>query len=123
MSAPSCDVERHLAQRLVAVGRVHLIGALVAAVEGCVRADRVAERAVKRRGVFRRIGHDPDVREAGLVERVADRADPAVHHVRRRDDVAAGLGLHQGLAHQDRDGLVVVDMTPSRIMPSWPWEV
>ena len=29
--------------------------------------------------------------EAVLVERAADRADPAVHHVRRRDDVDAGL--------------------------------
>ncbi len=39
----------------------------------------------------------------------ADRADPAVHHVGGRDDVAAGLGLHQRLLHQHGDGLVVED--------------
>ena len=72
-------------------------------------ADRVAERAVEGRGVFRRIGHDLHVGEAGGVERRADRADAAVHHVGGRDDVAAGLGLHQRLLHQHLDGLVVED--------------
>ena len=41
------------------------------------------------------------------LERLADRADAAVHHVRRRDDVGAGLGLDQRLLDQDRDGVVV----------------
>ena len=41
---------------------------------------------------------------------VADRADAAVHHVGGRDDVAAGLGLHQRLPHQHRDRLVVEDV-------------
>ena len=40
-------------------------------------------------------------------ERVADRADAAVHHVRRRDDVGAGLGVRQRLLDQRLDGLVV----------------
>ena len=40
----------------------------------------------------------------------ADGADAAVHHVGGRDDVAAGLGLHQRLAHQHLDGLVVDDV-------------
>ena len=39
--------------------------------------------------------------------RLADRADAAVHHVGRRDDVAAGFRLHQRLLDQNRDGLVV----------------
>ena len=47
--------------------------------------------------------------EAGLVERLADRADPPVHHVGRRDHVAAGLGLDQRLPGQHREGLVVDD--------------
>ena len=41
------EVERDLAQRLVAVGRVHLVGLLVALAERGRRADRVAERAVE----------------------------------------------------------------------------
>ena len=48
--------------------------------------------------------------EAGLVERVAHRADPAVHHVGGGDDVAAGSRLHHRLAAQDRHGLVVLDI-------------
>ncbi len=43
------------------------------------------------------------------IERGADRADAAVHHVGRRDDVAAGLGLDQRLLDQHLDGLVVDD--------------
>ena len=40
----------------------------------------------------------------------ADRADAPVHHVGRRDDVAAGLRFHQRLLHQHRDRLVVDDL-------------
>ena len=43
-------------------------------------------------------------------QRAADRADAAVHHVARRDDVDAGLGLHQRLADQHLHGLVVEDV-------------
>ena len=49
------------------------------------------------------------IRPARL-ERLADRADAAVHHVARRDDVDAGLGLHQRLLRQHRHGLVVEDV-------------
>ena len=45
--------------------------------------------------------------EAGAIERVADRADAPVHHVRGGDDVGAGLGVHQRLTAQDLDRLVV----------------
>ena len=44
------------------------------------------------------------------VERRADSADAAVHHVGRRDDVAAGLRLDQRLLDQHRDRLVVEDV-------------
>ena len=37
---------------------------------------------------------------AGFFQRGADGADAPVHHVGRRDDVAAGLDLHQALLHQ-----------------------
>ena len=39
---------------------------------------------------------------ARLLQRRADRADAAVHHVGRRDDVGAGLGLDQRLLDEDR---------------------
>src|SRR6478736_9265680 len=45
-----CDVEFDLAQGLVGIGAVHLIGALVAGQRLC-RADGVAERAVKGGGI------------------------------------------------------------------------
>ena len=43
-------------------------------------------------------------------ERGADRADAAVHHVAGRDDVDAGLGLHQRLLRQHGHGVVVDDV-------------
>ena len=45
-----------------------------------------------------------------VFERAANGADAAVHHVRGRDDVAAGLDLDQRLAHQDLDALVIGDI-------------
>ena len=43
-------------------------------------------------------------------QRLADRADAAVHHVAGRDDVHAGLGLGQRLPHQHFHRLVVQDV-------------
>ena len=43
-------------------------------------------------------------------ERFADRADAAVHHVARRDDVGAGFGVRQRLLDQRLDGDVVHDV-------------
>jgi hypothetical protein len=40
----------------------------------------------------------------------SNRSDPAVHHVARRHDVHAGLGLHQRLATQHVHRLVVEDV-------------
>ena len=102
------EVELDLAQRLVAVGRVHLIGALVA-LERAGRAQRIAERPVEGGGVFGRIGHDLHVEEALRVERLADRPDPSVHHVGGRDDIGAGARLIERLAHERLDRLVVQD--------------
>ena len=102
------DIERDLAQGLVGVGGVHLIGALVAGQRLC-RSDGVAERPVKGRGIFRRIGHDRHVGEVRRVERLADCADASVHHVGWRDDVAAGFRLHQCLLHQHGDRFIIDD--------------
>ena len=46
---------------------------------------------------------------AGRVQGIAQPADPAVHHVRRRDHIDAGLGLADRLAAEHFDGLVVQD--------------
>jgi hypothetical protein len=58
------DVERHLAQRLVAVARVHLVDLLVALAEVGGRADGVAERAVEGARVLGAVGHDLGVDRA-----------------------------------------------------------
>ena len=50
------------------------------------------------------------------------RADAAVHHVGRRDHVAAGLRLHHRLPAEDLDRFVVDDVTVAT-RPSWPWLV
>ena len=107
------EVELDLAQRLVDVRRVHLVAALVA-LQPAERADRLAEGAVEGRGIFGCISHDRDVLVPRLLERRADRADAAVHHVRGRDDVRAGLGLDQGLVDQDLDRVVVDDVAGRR---------
>ena len=70
---------------------------------------RVAKRPVEGGRVFGRIGHDLHVEEAFGVERLADRADPPVHHVGGRDDVGAGARLVERLARENLDRLVVED--------------
>ena len=55
------EVERHFAQRLVAVGRVHLVGPSCRPCRGAGRADGVAERAVEGGRVLGGVGHDPRV--------------------------------------------------------------
>src|SRR6267154_5944754 len=79
------DVLLHFAQRLVSVRRIHLVRLPVAKLRRRIR--RLTERPVKHRPVFRGICHDRRVLEAALVERLPDRADASVHHVRGRYDV------------------------------------
>jgi hypothetical protein len=50
------------------------------------------------------------VNVALALERRADRADAAVHHVARRHDVRARLGMRQRLAHERADRHVVHDV-------------
>ena len=93
MSAPSPTSSVDLADGLVAVGRIHLVALAMAEVGG--GAGGLAERAVEAGGVLGRVGHDRQVLEALLVERLAHPADEAVHHARRRDDVGAGARLRR----------------------------
>ncbi len=102
------EVELGLAHGLGGVGRIHLVAAAVAELRR--RLGGVAEGAVEGGGVLGAVGDDRHAGVALLVELVADRADPAVHHVAGRDRVGAGLGVgDRGFGQQlDRD--VVVDL-------------
>ena len=101
----SCSTSRSAS---CALAGIHLVRAAVAELRR--RRGRVAERTVERRTVLGRVRHDRDVLEPALVERLADRADAAVHHVRRRDDVGAGGGVRDGRAHELLDRRIVGDL-------------
>ena len=49
--------------------------------------------------------------KGGFIQRPANSAHPAVHHVRRRDDVRAGLGLNERLVDKNRARHVVEHVT------------
>ena len=44
------------------------------------------------------------------LQRLPDRPDAAVHHVRGGHDIAAGLGLQQGLLHKNGNGWIIDDL-------------
>lgn len=50
------------------------------------------------------------VNQLARFQRLADRANSAVHHVAGRDNVDTGLGLHQRLADQQFNRLVIEDV-------------
>ncbi len=105
------QVGAHFVQRLVTVGRVHLIGILVALAEVGGRAHRITKRAVVGAGVFRRVGHDAHVVVFGHFQRLANRLDTTIHHVRRRDHLSAGFGVGQRLADQRVDSDIVLHVS------------
>ena len=47
--------------------------------------------------IFCGIGHDLHILVAGIIKRRANSRDPAIHHIRRCDNVTAGIGLMDGL--------------------------
>ncbi len=102
------EIEFGLAHRFGGVGRVHLVAAAVA--ELGRRLGRVAEGPVEGGGVLGAVGDDRHAGVALLVELVADRPDPAVHHVAGRDRVGAGLGVGDRDFGQQLDRDVVVDL-------------
>ena len=85
------DVEGRLAQRLACVARVHLMRPPIAERGRPFR--RLSKRPVERGCVLDRVGEDRDTLEALAVERRADRADHAVDHPARRNDVRARLAV------------------------------
>ena len=58
-----------------------------------------------------------------FVQRLADAADAAVHHVGRRDDVGAGGGVRERRAHELLDASESLATSSSTTMPQWPCDV
>ncbi len=73
-------------------------------------SDGVAKRTVEARRVFSRISQNPRIDQSGGFERVADRRDAAVHHVRGRDHIGTGIRMRTGLTHQRFHGQIVQDI-------------
>ena len=105
-------IQGGLAQRLLAVGRVHLVTAAVAELGRAF--GRVPERTVEGRGVFDRIAHYRHHVVRVLVQGSADLAHPAVHHVRGRHHVRSGLGMGQRCLGQQFQGSIVVHLLSSQ---------
>ena len=110
MSAPSARSLADLLHGLAGVGHVLLV-ALAIATAHDRHVDRVAERTVERRRVLRGVGEDRGGVEAGVVERLADGEDLAVHHPRRRHDVGPRTGLGDGDPLVELERGVVVGLT------------
>ena len=106
---PFRQIEGNLAQRLIAIGTIHLIRFFIGRAERQAAAERIAKRSIKCRRILGRIGKNGRVLPTGAVERPADRTHSAVHHIRRRHDVAAGCGQQAGLLGEHLDGLIVED--------------
>eukprot|EP00960_Hanusia_phi_P037470 752982-Hanusia_phi.AAC.4 len=81
------------------------------------RVESVAERTVEGGGILGGVGNDGDVGEAIGIERVSDRPDPPVHHVRRCHHVSTCAGLSQRLPAQLLDRLVVEDPALAAVSP------
>jgi hypothetical protein len=94
------EIQGALVQGFVAVRRVHLVAELVATLDIAGGTHRIAERTVIAGGILGRVGHDQRVDVAVCLERLANRSDAPVHHVRRRDDIGTGRRVAEGLLDQ-----------------------
>ena len=90
---PFLDIERHFADRFVAVRWIHLVGLFGSTSEILCRPDGIAERTIECRSIFRCIAHEDHMLKTRLVQRLANRPDATVHHVRRSNDARSCLGL------------------------------
>ena len=98
-------------QGLVGVAGIHLVGRLVALAEVRPGSHGIAERAVERRRVLRRIRQDAHVDMVAGVQRAPEGAHAPVHHVGRRDHIGAGLCVSKRLLLQDGNRFVVQHIT------------
>ncbi len=97
-----------MAHGFIRIGRVHLIGFLIAR-ERARRPNRIAERPIIAGGVFRRIAEDQNVLMPLGFERAAHRANAAIHHIGRADNVRASLCLREGHFDQGLNRAVIYD--------------
>jgi len=117
MSAPSAISSATLAQGFVGIGRIHLIGALVA-LERLGRTHRIAERSIEGRRIFRRIGEQQDIMMPRDFQCSSYGADAPVHHVRGREDIAAGFGLKPTPGRTKMATVASLGIWPSTRRPS-----
>ena len=106
-------------QRLVAICRVHLIGRLATRTKLAAGLDGFAEWSVEAGCVFCRIGHDLDILLTSRVKCGSDRANTAIHHVGRGDDIAAGICLMHRQFTQNGDGFIIQNLAINKqpVMP------
>src|SRR5262249_247720 len=76
-------------------------------VRGGIR--RLAKRPVESGAILRRVRKNRHIGETAAVQLPADRADPAIHHVRGRDDVRAGARVGKRLLREDFERRIVGD--------------
>ncbi len=69
----------------------------------------VAEWTVERGRVFDTVSHDRGALESGGIQAAANRADHAIHHARRRNDVRARLRLSDSGAREIFQRRIVLD--------------
>ncbi len=98
---PIALIEFGFDQGFAAVGRIHLIGALVlgdglAATGTGGGIEGLAEGAVVGGGVLSSVADDAHIREALGAKRFLDRAHPAIHHVARTHQIGPSPGHGQG---------------------------
>ena len=107
------QVELHFPDCLASSrSRIHLVA--MPAAELRRTFGRIAKRAIERAGVLGGVTHDRNVREPSAVETTADRADHAIHHTARGDQVRASLGMTNSLAGEQFERSVVVDIHATR---------
>src|SRR5690242_15290512 len=99
------QVELDFTHGFAQVGGVHLVAAAVAELRGGVGS--FAEGTVEAGGKLGGVGEDGSVDEAGIVESLANGGHAAIHHVRRSDDVHAGVRQGDGSAGKKLEGGIV----------------
>mgnify|MGYP003337085327 CR=1 FL=1 len=88
------DIQIDLAQRFPSVRRIHLVGLTIAELGTGER--RIPKRRIETRREFRRVGHDRQLGEPGLIKLRADGSDPPIHHIGGSHHIRTGLGMSTG---------------------------
>ncbi len=87
------NIEADLAQRLIRIGRIHLIRTTISKLRRTFGG--FAKWTVKNRRELGRVTHNSSFGETIRIERFANGANAAIHHVTRRNHVRAGLRVRE----------------------------